>query len=768
MSGQFGGRRTEPHFECLRRRPTREAPEEQVVASLTPESGRRLHPRPRIVPWILLLGAVTAFVGRSYSLRFVQDDAYITYRYARNVVRGYGPVYNPGERVEGYTNFLWMIMLAFLGTIGIPFSAIITLSQVLGVLSGIGVIIIFFLLLRQYSTGPPALAPLAALLFAANGSFAYWCVSGMETGLFSLLLAGGFYAYLGADSTRRMVGASFLLGLGALTRPEGTLFFGVVLLHFAIRRLYRRSRHSSVAPDTARDSRSSMTGLASLLVPFVIVVAPLYVWRLGYYGYLLPNTFYAKTGLDVTYLKSGMKYLSGFYRVYGLWGLGLLVPIAAGLWFRTKTSVTLLGFCLLALVIHSFYVVSVGGDVLRQYRFFVPLYVLFYFVLSEGFWLLPMRRPLAAMALVTVELLTFWGPFTPGTTELRELHDNSHFERQLVRMSGATGAWLNVNTRPDVWIASTTIGAIGYFSDRNLIDMLGLTDAVVAHRPESILGPRIYWKERKYNTRHVLERNPAYIDFSTSDKPSAAAERALFLRSRFRRGYFPYPFSTVAGSRTLSYELFKAKPGADSVPIETPVVNVEFVDLYNAGINFVWAARYDSAITAFRRCCAVAPNDFAYAYEWLGRTYLKLEQYDSAEFYLRHALAIDDWCVNGHLAMGKVLAHAQSYDSAAEEFRAVVAYAPDYIEGYTNLSDVLIRSHRIGVSESVLVACAARFPGAAEPVLRLAQVRLLSGDTDGAIKDFMRLVERYPDNLEIRSLLDSVLHRRRGSPGQGN
>jgi arabinofuranosyltransferase len=59
-----------------------------------------------IVPWILLLGAIVAFVGRSYSLRFVQDDAYITYRYARNVVRGYGPVYNPGERVEGYTNFL--------------------------------------------------------------------------------------------------------------------------------------------------------------------------------------------------------------------------------------------------------------------------------------------------------------------------------------------------------------------------------------------------------------------------------------------------------------------------------------------------------------------------------------------------------------------------------------------------------------------------------------------------------------------------------------
>ena len=96
----------------------------------------------------------------------------------------------------------------------------------------------------------------------------------------------------------------------------------------------------------------------------------------------------------------------------------------------------------------------------------------------------------------------------------------------------------------------------------------------------------------------MLERNPAYIDFSTGDKPSAAAERALFLRSRFRRGYFPCPFSMVVGSRISTYVLFKARPGADKVPIETLGVNAEFVDLYNAGINFVWATKYDSAIAA--------------------------------------------------------------------------------------------------------------------------------------------------------------------------
>jgi tetratricopeptide (TPR) repeat protein len=736
-----------------------------VAASATLRLRRQLHPLSRIVPWVLLLGSITAFAGRSYSLRFVQDDSYITYRYARNVVRGLGPVYNPGERVEGYTNFLWMIMLASLGTVGVPFSAIIPLSQILGVLSGIGVIVTFFMLLRRFSTGPPALVPLALFLFAANGSFAYWCVSGMETGLFSLLLAAGFYAYLRDDSTGNRIGASLLLGLSALTRPEGALLFGVVFLHYVVRQLRQHRRRCSDALRTQHRG-VHMEGFAELLVPFAVAVAPFYVWRFGYYGYPLPNTFYAKAGLDMASLVAGFKYLVDFLRAYGFWGLVFAVPIAVVSWPRTKASAPLFGFCLLALGIHCLYVVLVGGDVLGSYRFLVPLYFVFYFTLSESLWLLPLPRTLVAVALATVALLTFWGPFTPGTTELWELRANRQAEQQLARTLAATGSWLNENTRPDDWIACTTIGAIGYFSDRSQVDMLGLTDAVVAHRPETILGARLYWKERRYNTRHVLERAPAYICFSTGDKPSAAAERALFLRARFRRGYYAYPFSTTSGSRILTYLLFKAKPGVDSVPVGDSDVNVEFVDRYNAGINFVWASEYDSAVGAFRQCCELSPSDFPYGFERLGRTYLKMGRYDSAKLCLQRALAIDDWCVNSRLALGKVLARYGSHDSAAKELRAAVAYAPDYIAGYTVLSDVLIQVRRFGEAESVLVVCTGRFPEAADPALRLARVRLISGDSVAAHRDVIGVLERHPDDGEARALLDS-LERRRGvvSPG---
>jgi predicted Zn-dependent protease len=112
--------------------------------------------------------------------------------------------------------------------------------------------------------------------------------------------------------------------------------------------------------------------------------------------------------------------------------------------------------------------------------------------------------------------------------------------------------------------------------------------------------------------------------------------------------------------------------------------------------------------------------------------------------------------VYSHLELGRILARDHSYDSALQELRAVVAYAPDCMEGYIDLSDVLIQANRLAMSESVLVACASRFPGAAEPTLRLARVRLLSGNAGSAERGLAEFVARHPDNRDARSLLDSI------------
>jgi len=716
----------------------------------------------KLAPFVILILAIGLFVWHSSSTQFLQDDSYITYRYARNVARGAGPVFNTSERVEGYTNFLWMMLLSALGVLGVPFATIIPLSQVLGVLCGIGVIVIFFFFVRRWSTGPPAVAPLATLFLAANGSFAYWCVSGMETGLFALLIAAAFFTYLSARTTGGFVGTSALLGLAALTRPEGALFWAVVLLHFVVRRALK-DRRDALRPTNVRD-------LALLLVPFLVLVAPLYIWQLSYYGYFFPNTFYAKTGIAATYLKSGIAYVTSFHKAYGFWGLALLFPVGLALRRRGLVPALPFLFALLVLAIQGLYTVSVGGDVLRIYRFFVPVYFLFYFVLAEGVWLVP-AGPAARTVLLTILVpLTFWGPFARpfpflrGRTVRQEINHNKYLERGLVDKMSATGRWLNRNMSEKDWFACTTIGAVSWFSDRNLLDMLGLTDAVVAHHPEHIMGSKVYWKERNYNTRRVLEMDPAYIYFSTGGKPSAAAERALFLRTRFRRGYFPCPISVQERGGVFSDILYKRRPGADTLPLETPGVNPEFVNLYNLGINLARPRTTDSAIAAFRKCNALAPPDFAYGYEWLGEIYLESQKSDLAAENFTRAVEIDDWAVNAHAGLGTICFNQGQFPEAVGHFRKVVTYAPDFYDGYINLSAALTKTLDFAAAETTVAEAVRRFPGIPDLELRLAYVRYLAGNLDGAERDLNAILARFPSYQDARRLLDQVKARRAPTP----
>ncbi|KPJ64637.1 hypothetical protein AMJ44_12375, partial [candidate division WOR-1 bacterium DG_54_3] len=67
---------------------------------------------------LILLALLAIFVVHSLFLDFTQDDAFISFRYVRNFVNGDGLVFNPGERVEGYTNFFWILLLSLFLKLG--------------------------------------------------------------------------------------------------------------------------------------------------------------------------------------------------------------------------------------------------------------------------------------------------------------------------------------------------------------------------------------------------------------------------------------------------------------------------------------------------------------------------------------------------------------------------------------------------------------------------------------------------------------------------
>jgi tetratricopeptide (TPR) repeat protein len=672
-----------------------------------PAGPRRGPSAERWLPLLLLVLAVGIFSWHASTSAFLQDDSFITYRYARNVARGIGPVFNPGERVEGYTNFLWMMLLATLAIVGLPFSTIIPLSQVIGVIAGAGIIIIFFLLLRRHSRGPPLATPIATLLLAVNGAFAYWCVSGMETALFSLLLiAAAWYWLKGQDRPRDIVTASALLGLAALTRPEGAMFAALFGLHFVIRHLASRTLLT----------RPALSRLGLLALPFLALVLPLYAWRLAYYGYLFPNTFYAKTGASTSYLKTGVEYAWGFLKAYGLWGAALAVPVALAGWKRRLLPRDPLFFCLLLLVAHALYVVWVGGDVLRIWRFFVPVLFLFYFLLGEGVWLLRLPRAAGAVLLIALLPLTYFGPFTRPRTVRQDIARNLRLEQGLVDKMSATGRWLNARLGEDDWFACTTIGAVSWHSDRNMVDMLGLTDAMIAHHPEAILQSEWHWKERNYNTAHVLGRRPAYVYFSTGIKPSAEAERALFLRPRFRRGYFACPVTIVErqDGQLLHFTetVYKARPGNDTIPLEPVAEPSGFINRYLDGINLLNVGP-DTAAALFRRCIEQAPGDFGAPWEWLGRIEQDRRRPELAERYYREALERDDWLINSHLSLAGILYGRGDIPGAARHLARIVEYAPDYLDGYTGLYAMMDALGDSTGAADLLARINARFPEAA-------------------------------------------------------
>lgn len=179
----------------------------------------------------LIIVIAVIFYFYTQGFKFIQDDSFITYRYVENFTEGNGLVFNIGENVEGYTCFLWVISLSLIKILGFN---LISASQTLGIIFSI--LTLFFtykisydILFTNKEENLKLIISLAApALLLSNGAFAYWAVSGMETGLFALLTTIGIYLYLKEFriQSKYYYLSSIILLLASLTRPEGNLVFG--------------------------------------------------------------------------------------------------------------------------------------------------------------------------------------------------------------------------------------------------------------------------------------------------------------------------------------------------------------------------------------------------------------------------------------------------------------------------------------------------------------------------------------------------------------
>ncbi len=469
---------------------------------------------------ILGMALVMVYLLHCLALNFVVDDAYITFQYVKNFIHGEGLVYTSGERVEGYTNFLWAMLLrlgVWLAPAGTDF---LPIAQTLGVTFGAATILVTlrFSLLVNPKTGTAS--AIAAGLLAVSAPFIAWSTAGLETTLFALLIASASFCYLASPESSRLT--PLLFALAAMTRAEGLLFFGIVSCHLAIAE-FRRG-----------ESPMSRRVLLWMLT-FAVLYVPFYVWRFNYYGYPLPNVFYAKVGSGLDQYLRGLRYLREYLFSYGGILLALPLPFLVDRLKRDQWLQVLLPQVLL----YGFYVVYVGGDGLAFQRFWVPILPFACLLTQEAIreaWRRAalLRVPLAAnCAAAGIVLLACNGALLSAKRSMGPvLFPDSHrwqdtqsgltfpgrgsdhpylsFDNYFIERQRIAARWLDANAEPQSVAASTPAGAIAYYSHLRIIDMLGLNDVHIAHYGHAGRG----WKRaghEKGDGRYVLSRSPDFV-----------------------------------------------------------------------------------------------------------------------------------------------------------------------------------------------------------------------------------------------------------------
>lgn len=378
---------------------------------------------------------VGALVLVAWFGRFVQDDAFISFRYAEHFARGHGFVWNVGEApIQGFTNPLWTLLIA-LG-IKVGFEPV-GVSYTLGLTAFAGTIWATYRLARALG-GSHRHALLVVGVVGLNASVCRYATGGLETSLQTFFFTAA--ALCGAQ--RRFAVMSVVLGLAIWTRLDS----GVITVGLMLPLMLREPKKIPV-----------LAGIAG-----VMTIAML-VWTRTYFGQFLPNTFYLKA--QHTAWGIGLEYLLAFVRAYGLVVplLFLRPPAAIGLWVL--------------------YVASVGGDFM-EFRFLVPIFPMLVAYCARSLKLRVAAVGAAAMV-VQSALYVFATSDKLYEYEGTGIETIYSLERNL---TDPTMDWVGIGRSlnehfgdvPDTTLAVGAAGAMPFYSKLRTIDIFGLNDAWVA------------------------------------------------------------------------------------------------------------------------------------------------------------------------------------------------------------------------------------------------------------------------------------------------
>lgn len=442
----------------------------------------------------------TSFVDKGERYFVLFDDAMISMRYARNLAQGNGLVWNPGgERVEGYTNPLWVVFMALFHLIPIPASKMSLFIQVSGALF-LAANLVFVYKIGERLSGSALVAILSAVLTAFYGPLNNWGLQGMEVSALTLITSAVLWISLQNLKSQRFSAWLYaLLGLGILIRLDMAVIYLVILAFFMFSDQHNRRKH-----------------LVWGVCLFLFFILSQTLFRFFYYGELLPNTYYLKMGGYPLWLRIAR----GFYVFlqfvwYSNWLLFIL-PFSL-LLFQRDRSVWLLFLIFIGQVAYSIYV---GGDAWehrggsnRYLSIVMPVFfILFVYTISKFVDLIVKINPLETLmyqllypVLCVGFVLASWLNFNLLEGDIKSLQRLALL-RQPLFIEGnkeyvAIALGITEITTPQASIAVVAAGAIPYFSDRYAIDLLGKSDARIARL--DVVGARGLGSIKNFRPGHM-------------------------------------------------------------------------------------------------------------------------------------------------------------------------------------------------------------------------------------------------------------------------
>ncbi len=475
---------------------------------------------------LLAIGCLTLGIFALTAHRFTDgqggvplDDAWIHFQFARNLARGDGLSFNPGQPTSGSTAPLWTLLLAAVYFVGGEFPIA---GQLLSAACFLAALAATYALGKRL-TGNRWAAWLASVVVATNGRMVWAGLSALETCLFATLSLLAIGAHLSDRAAcRYRLRTAALFGLAALARPEGYLLFALSLADYTWSAVLRNTQH--VSRFTFHVSRILLSAAI-----FAAIVLPYLLFSLRTSGHLLPNTYHAKASvdfsLDLDFLSVTARYLildNPLLLPFYVLGLGVLLRRAPLL------SLWSVGLPLVYAFLHA--------TPYQHGRYLMPL--------------IPCNAVIGIVGLLEARHLTPWPPSLRGKGESPLPEAGRRRGRGLAvlvsllvvvgtswqlptmarlyawnvgeinEMHVTLGRWVAEHTPPDTVLALNDIGAITYISERPVVDLAGLvTPEVVpllrAHNRDSLLAD------------FMAERDVQYVIIFPNWFPDLAARRDL-------------------------------------------------------------------------------------------------------------------------------------------------------------------------------------------------------------------------------------------------